>query len=84
MVATIGCYETDSLDANTAVIASGTGSPVAACAHTYASAFPGSQQPTHFSACALPSEVVGVFPSTAGDTCKSLGLTPAAPRASGK
>ncbi|MGZ4289504.1 MAG: hypothetical protein ACXVQZ_02655 [Gaiellaceae bacterium] len=74
-VATIGCYETDSLDANTAVLASGTGSPVAACAGTYASAFPGSQQPTHFAACVLPSGSVGVFPSDTGDTCKSLGLS---------
>lgn len=75
-VATTGCYETDSLDANTAVIASGTGSPVAACAGTYASAFPGSQLPAHFAACVLPSGSVGVFPSDAsGDTCKRLGLS---------
>ena len=75
-VATIGCYETDSLDANTAVLAAGTSSPVAACARTYASAFPGSQQPAHFAACVLPSGSVGVFPSeTTGDTCKNLGLS---------
>jgi hypothetical protein len=73
-VATIGCYESDSLDANTAVLASGTGSPVAACAGTYASAFPGSQQPAHFAACVLPSGSIGVFPSESGDPCKSLGL----------
>ena len=77
-VATIGCYESDSLDANTAVFASGTGSPVAACARTYASAFPSAQQPTHFAACVLPSGSVGVFPGdTTGDTCKSLGLAEA-------
>jgi hypothetical protein len=77
-VATIGCYETDSLDANTAVIASGTDSPVAACAGKYASAFPGSQQPARFAACVLPSGSVGVFPGdTTGDTCKSLGLAKA-------
>ena len=35
-VATIGCYETDSLNANTAVLASGTKSPVAACARSSA------------------------------------------------
>lgn len=74
-VATIGCYESDSLDANTAVLASRTGSPVAACAGTYASAFPGSQQPAHFAACVLPSGSVGVFPSETGDTCKGLGLS---------
>ena len=72
---TIGCYETDSLEANTAVLAAGTKSPVAACARAYASAFPGSQQPAHFAACVLPSGAVGVFPSeTTGDTCKNLGL----------
>ncbi len=77
-VVTIGCYETDSLDANTAVLASGTGSPVAACAGTYASAFPGSPRPSGFAACVLPSGSVGVFPSDAtGDTCQSLGLSKA-------
>jgi hypothetical protein len=76
-VATIGCYETDSLDANTAVFASGTKSPVAACAREYASAFPDSQRPAQFTACVLPSGSVGVFPGTSGDTCKSLGLATA-------
>ena len=77
-VVTIGCYESDSLDANTAVLAAGTSSPVTACAGEYASAFPGSQRPSHFAACVLPSGSVGVFPGdTAGDTCKSLGLAEA-------
>jgi hypothetical protein len=76
-VATIGCYETDSLNANTAVLASGTKSPVAACARKYASAFPDAQQPARFTACVLPSGSVGVFPSNSGDTCKSLGLAAA-------
>ena len=75
LVATIGCYESDSLDANTAVLAAGTKSPVTACAAKYASAFPGSQRPAAFAACVLPSGSVGVFPSdTTGDTCNSLGL----------
>jgi hypothetical protein len=75
-VATIGCYETDSLDANTSVLASGTQSPVAACAAGYASAFPGSQRPASFVACVLPSGSIGVFPGDAGSgTCKSLGLS---------
>ena len=77
-VATIGCYETDSLNANTAVIEPGKRSPVAVCAGQYASAFPKSQRPAHFAACVLPSGSVGVFPGdTAGDTCKSLGLATA-------
>ena len=75
-VATIGCYESDSLDANPSVLAHGTHSPVAACAGTYASAFPGSPRPASFDACVLPSGSIGVFPSDAGsDTCKSLGLS---------
>ena len=75
-VVTIGCYETDSLDANTAVLASGTRSPVAACARKFASAFPDARPPASFTACVLPSGSVGVFPSDAGnDTCKKLGLS---------
>jgi len=77
-VVTIGCYETDSLDANTAVLASGTKDPVAACARQFASAFPGDRAPASFAACVLPSGSVGVFPGDdTGDTCKSLGLAKA-------
>ena len=77
-VVTIGCYETDSLDANTAVLSAGKSSPVAACTDAYASAFPGSQKPSSFAACLLPSGSVGVFPGdTTGDTCESLGLAKA-------
>ena len=39
-LASIGCYESDSLDANTAVLGSGVASPVAACAGAYASCVP--------------------------------------------
>ena len=77
-VVTIGCYESDSLDANTAVLAAGTKSPVTACADKYGSAFPDSRRPAAFAACVLPSGSVGVFPSdTTGDTCRSLGLSEA-------
>ena len=77
-VVTIGCYETDSLDANTAVIPAGTASPVATCAGKFASAFPQAQKPANFAACVLSSGSIGVFPSdTTGDTCKSLGLAQA-------
>ena len=78
-VVTIGCYETDSLEANTSVLASGTKEPLAACARKYASAFPGARVPASFAACVLPSGSVGVFPSDAqgSDTCKSLGLAKA-------
>jgi hypothetical protein len=74
-VATIGCYESDSLAADTAVLRAGKASPVAACAGIYASAFPASPKPTGFTACVLPSDSVGVFPNAStGDTCKRLGL----------
>jgi hypothetical protein len=77
-VPTSGCYETDSLDANTAGLVRGADSPVAACAGTYASAFPHSPVPARFAACVLPSGSIGVFPSDAeGGTCKSLGLSEA-------
>ena len=75
-VVTIGCYESDSLEANTAVLAAGSGSPVAKCAGIYASAFPNAQRPASFAACLLPSGSVGVFPRDAGsETCKNLGLS---------
>lgn len=75
-LASIGCYESDSLDANTAVLSPGIASPVATCAGTYASAFPTAQPPTSFVACVLPSGSVGVFPADNGtETCKSLGLS---------
>jgi hypothetical protein len=76
-VPTIGCYESDSLDANTTVLTSGIHSPVAACAGTWASAFPDSQPPASFAACVLPSGSIGVFPNDSGDACKSLGLSEA-------
>lgn len=73
---TFGCYKTDSLNADTAVLGSGITSPVATCAATYASAFPDAQPPTNFAACVLPSGSIGVFPAdTTSDTCKSLGLS---------
>ena len=76
-VVTVGCYESDSLDANTAVL-SDTKSPAAACGRVWASAFPGSHRPSDFAACVLPSGSIGVFPGdTTGDTCKSLGLAKA-------
>ncbi len=71
----IGCYQADSLDANTAVLASGTDSPVAACAAKWASAFPTVQRPTNFAACVLGNGSIGVFPADAStDTCRNLGL----------
>jgi len=73
-VPTIGCYETDSLDANTTVLTSGIHSPVAACTRIYASAFPDAQPPARFAACVLSSGSIAVFPNDSGDVCKSLGL----------
>ena len=74
-VVTVGCYETVSLSANTAVISAGDGSPVAACAGVWSSAFPGDEQPSGFAACVLDSGATGVFPAPAGsDPCEKLGI----------
>jgi len=76
----IGCYQTASLDANTAVLARTAESPVAACARVWASAFPDTPQPVSFAACVLPSGVAAVFPADPkGDTCRNLGLPFLAP-----
>ena len=74
-VPTIGCYETDSLDANTAVLRAGKTSPLAACSGTYASAFPHSQLPARFAACVLPSGSIGVFPRHPRRHLNSLSFT---------
>lgn len=74
-VASIGCYESVSLGANTAVVRSGNGSPVAACAGIWSSAFPGDERPSGFAACVLDSGAVGVFPApAASNPCAKLGL----------
>ena len=77
-VPTIGCYETDSLDANTAVLRAGENLAPRSLFRHLRVAFPHSQLPARFAACVLPSGSIGVFPGdTQGDTCKSLGLTEA-------
>jgi len=74
-VRSIGCYESVSLSANTAVVSAGDGSPVAACEGVWSSAFPGDEQPDGFAACVLDSGAIGVFPAPAGsDPCDKLGL----------
>ena len=73
-VESIGCYQTVSLTANTAVFAAGNRSPVVACAESWSSAFPGVAQPASFAACVLDSGAIGVFPADIGDPCAKLGL----------
>jgi len=71
----IGCYESVSLSANTAVVPSGGGSPVAACAGVWSSAFPGVEPPAGFAACVLDSGAIGVFPApAAANPCAKVGL----------
>jgi hypothetical protein len=71
----IGCYQSASLSANTAVISSDGGSPAAACARIWTSAFPGAARPAGFAACVLDSGAIGVFPKqSVADTCRQLGL----------
>lgn len=83
----IGCYETVSLTANTAVVAAGSGSPVVTCGEKWSSAFPGVAPPASFAACVLDSGAIGVFPADTGNPCAKLGLsalarTPTAPQPS--
>jgi hypothetical protein len=76
-VESIGCYQTVSLTANTAVFAAGSRSPVVTCAEGWSSAFPGVARPASFAACVLDSGSIGVFPADAGDPCAKLGLAAA-------
>jgi hypothetical protein len=86
-VESIGCYQTVSLTANTAVVAAGSGSPAGACAEKWSSAFPRVAPPASFAACVLDSGAIGVFPADTGNPCAKLGLsalaeTPTAPQPS--
>lgn len=71
----IGCYESASLTADTAVVPSGSASPVAACANIWSSAFPAAERPTNFAACVLDSGAIAVFPvQSTAEPCAQLGL----------
>lgn len=75
---TIGCYNRDSLDADTAVVAADGRAPAAICASVWASAFRDRPQPSQLTACVLATGPVGVFPGDS-DVCGRLGLAPYRP-----
>lgn len=76
---TVGCYLTADLDADVAVIATGS-DPIAACADLWSAGEldPSAQTVPALESCVLPSGSVGVFPAGPEDPCGALGLAPAA------
>lgn len=81
---TVGCYQTPSQEANTAVIALDPDredlGPVGACSLAWPSAF-GEPAPDHLVACVVTSGGLGVFPTGPGlspsDACNAIGVAPA-------
>lgn len=72
----IGCYDSASLSANTAVVDADGRSPVAICAEAWRQGAFGSPPPKQLVACVLQTGAVGVFPASGADTCGALGLSP--------
>lgn len=72
---TIGCYDRADLEANVAVVGSGTGDPVSRCRAVWDGAFP-TAVPDSLAACVLQSGAIGVFPSARAGMCARLGLAP--------
>jgi hypothetical protein len=72
----VGCYESASLDAKTAIVSPDDSPPVEACRAVWLSGVFG-QPPPPLQACVLPSGAVGVFPSPDGNSCDLLNLAPA-------
>jgi hypothetical protein len=71
----VGCFETESLDANVSVVSADGRSPTVICLEIWSQyGIEDGPAPTEASACVLESGAVGVFPSAAPDTCKKLGL----------
>jgi hypothetical protein len=75
---TIGCYRSESLTADTAVIPATGGPPVDVCRAAWQRVFT-TQPPKELQACLLDSGGVAVFPTTDGKTCERLRLRPLRP-----
>jgi hypothetical protein len=71
----VGCYQTASLRADTAIIGTGSGNPVSACREAWNGAF-GQPAPAGLRACVLQTGAIGVFPAA----CRTLGLAPLSSR----
>jgi len=80
----VGCYQTASQEADTAIVTLDPGQeaagPVGACATVWPSAF-GEPVPENLVACVVPGGGLGVFPTAAGlapaDACNAIGTQPA-------
>jgi hypothetical protein len=75
---TIGCYRSESLKADTAVIPATGGSPAQACHAAWPRAF-NEQPPSELQACLLDGGGIAVFPTTDGKTCERLRLRSVSP-----
>ena len=72
---TVACFAAADLQAETAVVGTGEGGPVATCARLRERGYPGGAKPSASRACVLESGAVGVFPEATGrDVCLDLGL----------
>jgi hypothetical protein len=72
----IGCYDRASLAANVAVVGADGRDPVAVCKQVWLQGALGSRVPERLEACVTSTGAIGVFPSSRGDTCGSIGLAP--------
>jgi hypothetical protein len=71
----IGCYDKASLDANVAVVDADGSDPTDICGAVWRTgAFGHEGDHPQLAACVLQTGAVGVFPSSGGQTCETLGL----------
>jgi hypothetical protein len=73
----VGCYDRENLEANTAIVDADGRDPVAICSQVWQQGGLGTgPRPKRLEACVLSTGAIGVFPSSAADTCAKLGLAP--------
>jgi hypothetical protein len=72
----IGCFDSASLSANTAIVSADGRDPVAICSGVWQQGALGKHVPKRLQACVLQTGAIGVFPATRRDTCGALGLAP--------
>src|SRR5438132_6363501 len=72
----IGCYDSASLTANTAIVSADGRDPVAICSEVWQQGALGTHVPKRLAACVLHTGAIGVFPRTGENTCGALGLAP--------
>jgi hypothetical protein len=72
----IGCYDAASLAGNVAVVDANGRDPVSICTQVWQQGALGAHLPKRLEACVLDTGAIGVFPTSRGNTCASLGLAP--------